>query len=56
MELYVSDTVLTTHRKGDVCFAHVKTWHKPRLTDGRRHPVRIIRQGEERKGKRIEKD
>ena len=41
MERYVSDTELTivTGR----CYVHTKTWHKPRLTDGKQHPVTITK-------------
>ncbi len=41
MELYVWDTELTVGIPGR-CYFHTKTKHKPKLTDGKRHPVVII--------------
>ena len=40
-ELYVWDTELTV-MAGRYCGPHTKTERKPRLTDGKLHPVRIV--------------
>ena len=48
-ELYVWDTELTVPRCG-VCYAHViSKKDKPRLTDGKRHPVTVIKPKEPKK-------
>jgi len=41
--LYVSDTVLYTRQKNDICSAHIKTKEKPRLTDKAEHPVTVTK-------------
>lgn len=41
MTLYVSDTIL--YMTDGIIRQHTKTKEKPRLTDGRRHPVKIIK-------------
>lgn len=50
MELYVSDTELTVYPKKDICYAHVKAKEKMRLTDGQKHPVKIIKKGGKNNG------
>ena len=41
--LYVSDTVLYVRQKAERCYCHAKTKEKPRLSDGMRHPVKIVK-------------